>query len=98
GAGGRQAARPRGGGRRGGREGGARRRARQPQGEGAPGGPRRGQGRAGARPADQPGDEEVRMRRRILSYGSLAALLLSLAALAGCGYALVGRGANIPED
>ncbi len=38
------------------------------------------------------------MRRRILLYGSLAALLFSLAALAGCGYALVGRGANIPED
>jgi outer membrane lipopolysaccharide assembly protein LptE/RlpB len=34
------------------------------------------------------------MRRRLLS-GSLGALLL---ALAGCGYALVGRGSNIPED
>jgi outer membrane lipopolysaccharide assembly protein LptE/RlpB len=34
------------------------------------------------------------MKRRLLS-GALAALLL---ALAGCGYALVGRGANIPED
>jgi len=34
------------------------------------------------------------MKRTILS-GALAALLL---ALTGCGYALVGRGSNIPED
>lgn len=33
-------------------------------------------------------------RRKVLS-GSLGALLL---ALSGCGYALVGRGSNIPED
>jgi outer membrane lipopolysaccharide assembly protein LptE/RlpB len=35
------------------------------------------------------------MRRGTLLSGPLAALLL---ALAGCGYALVGRGSNIPED
>lgn len=35
------------------------------------------------------------MRRRTLLSGSLAALLL---VLTGCGYALVGRGSNIPED
>ena len=35
------------------------------------------------------------MRRGTLLFGALAALLL---ALAGCGYALVGRGSNIPED
>jgi outer membrane lipopolysaccharide assembly protein LptE/RlpB len=35
------------------------------------------------------------MRRRNLLLGPLAALLL---ALAGCGYALVGRGSNIPAD
>jgi outer membrane lipopolysaccharide assembly protein LptE/RlpB len=33
--------------------------------------------------------------KRILPSG---ALLLALAALAGCGYALVGRGSNIPTD
>jgi outer membrane lipopolysaccharide assembly protein LptE/RlpB len=35
------------------------------------------------------------MRRRELLYGSLGALAL---VLAGCGYALVGRGSNIPAD
>lgn len=35
------------------------------------------------------------MRRRTLLSGSLGALLLGLT---GCGYALVGRGSNIPED
>ncbi|HEX9942117.1 MAG TPA: LptE family protein [Thermoanaerobaculia bacterium] len=34
------------------------------------------------------------MKRKLLA-GALAALILSLA---GCGYALVGRGSNIPED
>lgn len=34
------------------------------------------------------------MRRRLLS-GALGSLLLTLS---GCGYALVGRGSNIPED
>ena len=34
------------------------------------------------------------MKRTVLS-GALAALLL---ALSGCGYALVGRGSNVPED
>lgn len=34
------------------------------------------------------------MKRTLLS-GALAALVLSLS---GCGYALVGRGSNIPED
>jgi outer membrane lipopolysaccharide assembly protein LptE/RlpB len=38
----------------------------------------------------------TRMKRtRTLSFGALAALVLSLS---GCGYALVGRGSNIPED
>jgi len=36
----------------------------------------------------------LKMRRRLLS-GALGSLLL---ALSGCGYALVGRGSNIPED
>jgi outer membrane lipopolysaccharide assembly protein LptE/RlpB len=35
------------------------------------------------------------MKQRTLLSGSLGALLL---VLCGCGYALVGRGANIPED
>jgi outer membrane lipopolysaccharide assembly protein LptE/RlpB len=35
------------------------------------------------------------MRPKTLLSGALAALLLGLT---GCGYALVGRGANIPED
>jgi outer membrane lipopolysaccharide assembly protein LptE/RlpB len=37
--------------------------------------------------------------KRTLLPGALAALLLATTlALAGCGYALVGRGSNIPED
>jgi outer membrane lipopolysaccharide assembly protein LptE/RlpB len=36
--------------------------------------------------------------KRILVSGGLGALLLALAVLAGCGYALVGRGSNIPAD
>ena len=35
------------------------------------------------------------MKKRNLFYGALAALAL---VLAGCGYALVGRGSNIPAD
>ena len=95
GAGGRQAARPRRGGRRRGREGGPRRGVGQRQGAGVPEGAGGGQGRGGAGPPRQPGDAEVRMRaRHILTLPAA----LALAALAGCGYALVGRGSNLPED
>lgn len=35
---------------------------------------------------------------RVLRKGLPAAILLSALSAAGCGYALVGRGSNIPED
>src|SRR6185369_14995853 len=62
-------------------------------GPGARGGARAGTGRRRPRPPDQPGYPEVRMRKM-----GFAALLVSIVALAGCGYALVGRSSNLPAD